>query len=77
MTQTYAFPAPAQPFLPIIGLESVFPVRRIFCIGRNYAAHSREMGGDPTREPPFFSKKRLIRFRFVPSVKLSIIPIRP
>ena len=57
MTQSDAFPAPAQPFLPIIGLESVFPVRRIFSSGRSDAAHSREMGGDPTREPPFFFQK--------------------
>ncbi len=36
---------------------SLFPVRRIFCVGRNYAAHAREMGRDPTREPPFFFTK--------------------
>jgi len=35
----------------------MFPVRRIYCIGRNYAAHAREMGSDPTREPPFFFQK--------------------
>jgi fumarylpyruvate hydrolase len=43
--------------LPIVGTSDVFPVRRIYCIGRNYAAHSREMGSDPTREPPFFFQK--------------------
>ena len=43
--------------LPIAGSDQVFPVRRIYCIGRNYAAHSREMGSDPTREPPFFFQK--------------------
>jgi len=42
---------------PIVGETDVFPVRRIYCIGRNYAAHSREMGSDPTREPPFFFQK--------------------
>jgi fumarylpyruvate hydrolase len=47
----------AQPTLPIVGSTEVFPVRRIYCIGRNYAAHSREMGSDPTREPPFFFQK--------------------
>ncbi|MEO8924131.1 MAG: fumarylacetoacetate hydrolase family protein [Caldimonas sp.] len=47
----------AQPTLPIAGSSDVFPVRRIYCIGRNYAAHSREMGSDPTREPPFFFQK--------------------
>jgi len=44
-------------FVPIAGSDMVFPVRRIYCIGRNYAAHSREMGSDPTREPPFFFQK--------------------
>ena len=44
-------------FIPIVGSDMVFPVRRIYCIGRNYAAHSREMGSDPTREPPFFFQK--------------------
>ena len=43
--------------IPIVGESGVFPVRRIYCIGRNYAAHSREMGSDPTREPPFFFQK--------------------
>lgn len=43
--------------IPIIGESDVFPVRRIYCIGRNYAAHAREMGSDPTREPPFFFQK--------------------
>ncbi|HEY9066989.1 MAG TPA: fumarylacetoacetate hydrolase family protein [Burkholderiaceae bacterium] len=46
-----------QPTLPIAGSTEVFPVRRIYCIGRNYAAHAREMGSDPTREPPFFFQK--------------------
>jgi 2-keto-4-pentenoate hydratase/2-oxohepta-3-ene-1,7-dioic acid hydratase in catechol pathway len=43
--------------IPIVGSDQVFPVRRIYCIGRNYAAHSREMGSDPNREPPFFFQK--------------------
>lgn len=47
----------AQATIPIAGLKEVFPVRRIYCIGRNYAAHAREMGSDPTREPPFFFQK--------------------
>lgn len=60
---TVAEPAPRSPFavaavtLPIAGSTEVFPVRRIYCIGRNYAAHAREMGSDPTREPPFFFQK--------------------
>ncbi len=43
--------------IAIAGSSDVFPVRRIYCIGRNYAAHAREMGSDPTREPPFFFQK--------------------
>jgi 2-keto-4-pentenoate hydratase/2-oxohepta-3-ene-1,7-dioic acid hydratase in catechol pathway len=55
--------APKTPFavtdtyIPIVGSDMQFPVRRIYCIGRNYAAHAREMGSDPTREPPFFFQK--------------------
>ncbi len=47
----------ASTFIPIVGTSDVFQVRRIYCIGRNYAAHAREMGSDPTREPPFFFQK--------------------
>ncbi|MGJ5180101.1 fumarylacetoacetate hydrolase family protein [Bradyrhizobium oligotrophicum] len=43
--------------IPIVGESSVFPVRRIYCIGRNYAAHAIERGSDPNREPPFFFQK--------------------
>jgi 2-keto-4-pentenoate hydratase/2-oxohepta-3-ene-1,7-dioic acid hydratase in catechol pathway len=50
------FPVAAT-IIPIVGETDVFQVRRIYCIGRNYAAHSREMGSDPTREPPFFFQK--------------------
>ena len=45
---------PTLPTLPIVGSGDVFLVRCIYCIGRNYAAHAREMGSDPNREPPFF-----------------------
>ena len=48
------FPPPASVVVPIAGTDLVFPVHRIYCVGRNYAAHAREMGADPTREPPFF-----------------------
>ena len=47
----------ADTYIPIDGSVQMFPVRRIYCIGRNYAAHAREMGSDPTREPPFFFQK--------------------
>jgi fumarylpyruvate hydrolase len=50
------FDVPAT-FIPVVGSDEQFPVRRIYCIGRNYAAHAREMGSDPTREPPFFFQK--------------------
>ena len=56
MTNTlFAIPAPV--LAAIDGASHSFPVRRLFCIGRNYAAHAREMGKDPTREPPFFFTK--------------------
>src|SRR4051812_45428053 len=44
-------------YIPVVGSDEMFPVRRIYCIGRNYAAHAREMGSDPNREPPFFFQK--------------------
>ncbi|MCR9177692.1 MAG: fumarylacetoacetate hydrolase family protein [Alphaproteobacteria bacterium] len=53
----YAITPPAQAALPIAGSEDLFPVRRVYCVGRNYAAHAREMGHDPDREPPFFFMK--------------------
>ena len=52
----FVIAAPARPALPIEGTSALFPVRRILCVGRNYAAHRREMGGDD-REPPFFFAK--------------------
>ncbi|OLP61468.1 5-carboxymethyl-2-hydroxymuconate isomerase [Xaviernesmea oryzae] len=51
------FPPAAPVLLPIAGSPLAFPVRRVYCVGRNYAAHAREMGQDPTREPPFFFQK--------------------
>ncbi|MDB5457286.1 MAG: fumarylacetoacetate hydrolase, partial [Caulobacter sp.] len=55
MTQ-FAVPPPALPTVPVEGSPAVFPVRRILCVGRNYAAHRKEMGGDD-RDPPFFFAK--------------------
>jgi fumarylpyruvate hydrolase len=49
-------PAPI-PTLPVAGTDQVFPIRRIYCVGRNYAEHAIEMGHDPNREPPFFFQK--------------------
>lgn len=55
--RTTVFPAAPQVILPVEGEVAVYPVRRVYCVGRNYAEHSREMGGDPTREAPFFFQK--------------------
>lgn len=49
-------PAP-RAAVPVAGTDALFPVRRVYCVGRNYAAHAREMGHDPDREPPFFFMK--------------------
>ena len=54
---SYIFPAPACPVLQIDGSGDIFPVHRIYCVGRNYAEHAIEMGHDPTREQPFFFQK--------------------
>jgi fumarylpyruvate hydrolase len=53
----YVVSPPALVSLPILASEDRFPVRRIYCVGRNYAAHAVEMGHDPDREPPFFFQK--------------------
>ncbi|MCD2517583.1 fumarylacetoacetate hydrolase family protein [Massilia sp. G4R7] len=54
---SYVIQAPVQPSLGVANSEQRFPVRRVFCVGRNYGAHAREMGSDPNREPPFFFTK--------------------
>lgn len=53
----YAFPPPSVTTVPVAGAAAVFPVCRVFCVGRNYAEHAIEMGHDPDREPPFFFMK--------------------
>ena len=53
--------------IPVAGSADLFPVRRVYCVGRNYAAHAREMGFDPDREPPFFFCK--------PNDDASVIPV--
>ena len=53
----YAVPVPALHTLAVAGRDERFPVNRVFCVGRNYAAHAREMGKDPDRDPPFFFMK--------------------
>jgi fumarylpyruvate hydrolase len=54
---SFVIPAPVQPALAVAGSSDRFPVRRIFCVGRNYAEHAREMGHDPDQDPPFFFTK--------------------
>ena len=53
----YVIEQPQQPAIPVAGEDATFPVRRIWCVGRNYADHAWEMGHDPSREPPFFFAK--------------------
>lgn len=53
----YVIAEPPVTALPVAGTEATFPVRRVYCIGRNYAAHAIEMGHDPDRSPPFFFQK--------------------
>ncbi len=58
--------AQAPATIPVMGTHQQFQVRRIYCVGRNYAAHAREMGSDPTREPPFFFQKPTDAIQLVP-----------
>ncbi|WP_019139909.1 fumarylacetoacetate hydrolase family protein [Noviherbaspirillum massiliense] len=66
-----------QATIPIVGTSEQFPVRRIYCIGRNYAAHAREMGSDPTREPPFFFQKPSDAVQFVAPGQTTDHPYPP
>jgi len=63
--------------IPVAGSNEVFPVRRIYCIGRNYAAHAREMGSDPTREPPFFFQKPTDAIQYVVEGTVADHPYPP
>ncbi len=54
---SFVIDVPKIPALPVAGSDALFPVRRVYCIGRNYAAHAVEMGHDPSKEPPFFFQK--------------------
>jgi fumarylpyruvate hydrolase len=54
---SYAFDPPLPPAVPIVGEAALYPVRRILCVGRNYQAHRREMGGGDDPDPPFFFAK--------------------
>lgn len=63
----FIFSPPSIVGLPVFGSDASFPVRRVYCVGRNYAAHAREMGFDPDREPPFFFCK--------PNDDASVVPV--
>ena len=63
--------------MPVAGSAALFPVRRVYCVGRNYAAHAREMGSDPDREPPFFFCKPDNAIVVVPSGQTVEIPFPP
>ena len=56
----FAFPPPPTPSAAIAGSDQRFPVHRIYCVGRNYAEHVREMGGDAQREAPVRSEERRV-----------------
>lgn len=53
----YVIIPPSQVHLPVSQHSAAFPIRRVYCVGQNYAEHTREMGGDPSRTPPFFFSK--------------------
>lgn len=57
MSQPYVIDPPAIPTMPVRATQAAFPLRRVYCVGRNYAAHAVEMGHDPHKEPPFFFQK--------------------
>ena len=65
---SYVFEPMSVVGLPVHGSDDLYPVRRVYCVGRNYAAHAREMGFDPDREPPFFFCK--------PNDAESIVPVK-
>lgn len=69
MTTTFIFPPHDAASLAIDGSDERFPVRRVYCVGRNYAGHAREMGSDPSREPPFFFCK--------PGDAQAVVPVGP
>jgi fumarylpyruvate hydrolase len=65
----FIFPPHQVAALHVSGTDERFPVRRVYCVGRNYAGHAREMGSDPDREPPFFFCK--------PGDASAVVPVAP
>jgi len=74
---SFVFEPAATVAVPVAGSDALFPVRRIYCVGRNYAAHAREMGGDPDREPPFFFCKPADAIVVVPAGATVDLPYPP
>ncbi|HXF46570.1 MAG TPA: fumarylacetoacetate hydrolase family protein [Burkholderiaceae bacterium] len=72
----YVFAAPPQPVVPVVGSSDLFPVRRIYCVGRNYAEHAKEMGFSG-REPPFFFAKPADAVLPVPEGSVGELPYPP
>lgn len=72
-----AIPAPAVPTIAIAESNDLFPVHRIYCVGRNYTAHAREMGHDPDKEPPFFFMKPADTVLPVPTGETVDLPYPP
>jgi len=70
-------PNPPRAALPVVGSDDLFPVRRVYCVGRNYRAHAREMGSDPEREPPFFFMKPADALQVVPTGETREHPYPP
>ncbi|SPY07806.1 fumarylacetoacetate hydrolase family protein [Oligella urethralis] len=62
--------------VPVVGEEAKYPVRRVYCVGRNYASHAREMGADPDKEPPFFFSKANDQESFVIAKEGTIATIQ-
>src|SRR5215207_2213588 len=73
----YVIQKPPRPALPVVGTDDLFPVRRVYCVGRNFAAHAREMGHDPNREPPFFFMKPADALLTVPAGETAELPYPP
>ena len=71
---SYIFPPEAVSALNVAGSSDQFAVRRVYCVGRNYAAHAREMGSDPTREAPFFFCKPADAVVAIPDGKIVDLP---
>lgn len=74
MTGTWLFPPTAPVAVPIAGRAAQYPVRRVYCVGQNYAAHTREMGGNPERETPFFFSKDVNSLVVVPTGTTGAFP---